>query len=153
MELVIRSLHTRDRDALLGMWCALWPPDPGDDHAPDVDARIAGRPATTLPLQTFVAESRALGVIGFVEVGLRSHADGCDPSRAVAFVEGWYVAPQARRAGIGRALVERAEAWGRRHGATEIASDTWLDRQSSIDAHQALGFEVVDRCVRFRKPL
>jgi aminoglycoside 6'-N-acetyltransferase I len=34
-----------------------------------------------------------------------------------------------------------------------MASDTWIDDETSIDAHQALGFEIVDRCVHFRKPL
>jgi aminoglycoside 6'-N-acetyltransferase I len=46
-----------------------------------------------------------------------------------------------------------AEAWTRGQGCTELASDTWLDNAGSQLAHRALGFEVVDRCVNFRKPL
>jgi aminoglycoside 6'-N-acetyltransferase I len=34
-----------------------------------------------------------------------------------------------------------------------MASDTWIDDEMSIDAHQALGFEIVDRCIHFRKQL
>jgi aminoglycoside 6'-N-acetyltransferase I len=40
-----------------------------------------------------------------------------------------------------------------RAGARELASDTWLDNAGSQHAHEALGFEVVDRCVHYRKAL
>ena len=35
----------------------------------------------------------------------------------------------------------------------ELASDTWIDNEKSQRAHEALGFEVVDRCVNYRKVL
>jgi len=35
-------------------------------------------------------------LVGFLEVGLRSHADGCDPAQPVGYVEGWFVAPDHR---------------------------------------------------------
>ena len=93
LDLNVRELSAGDRDALLAMWHALWPDDDPAEHAQEVDARIAGKPPSTLPLTTFIAEDAGGHAIGFVEVGLRSHADGCDPARAVAFIEGWYVAP------------------------------------------------------------
>jgi SAM-dependent methyltransferase len=34
-----------------------------------------------------------------------------------------------------------------------MASDTWLDSAASQHAHAALGFEVVDRCVHYRKTM
>jgi aminoglycoside 6'-N-acetyltransferase I len=34
-----------------------------------------------------------------------------------------------------------------------MASDTWIDDETSIQTHQALGFSIVDRCVNFRKSL
>ena len=37
---------------------------------------LSGTPASTLPLVCLVAEVDGL-VVGFIEVGLRSHADGC----------------------------------------------------------------------------
>jgi aminoglycoside 6'-N-acetyltransferase I len=46
-----------------------------------------------------------------------------------------------------------AEDWARSQGCYEVASDTWIDHESSQRAHEALGFEVVDRCVPFRKGL
>jgi aminoglycoside 6'-N-acetyltransferase I len=149
---VVRALERRDRDELLAMWRALWPEEVPGEHEGEVDARVAGSAIGTLPLVTFVAESSD-GLIGFAEVGLRSHADGCDPARAVAFLEGWFVAAKWRRRGVGAALVRRAEEWGKSQGALEIASDTWFDAQVSEAAHVALGFEVVDRCIHFKKAL
>ena len=32
-----------------------------------------------------------------------------------------------------------------------MASDTWSDNGPSARAHEALGFEIVDRCINFRK--
>jgi aminoglycoside 6'-N-acetyltransferase I len=86
-------------------------------------------------------------------VGLRSHADGCDGRHRVGFIEGWFVEPEHRGNGMGRALMQAAGAWARSHGCREMASDTWIDNDPSQRAHEALGFEVVDRCVHFRKAL
>jgi aminoglycoside 6'-N-acetyltransferase I len=152
-----RRMHVRraapgDAEEIAFLRSRLWPDGSIEDHRREVQDAVAGRPLSTLPLVTFVAEDNRR-LIGFVEVGLRSHADGCDPTRPCGFVEGWYVVPDQRRRGIGRALIERAEVWAREQRCTEIASDTWIDNPESQRAHAALGFEVVDRCVHFRKEL
>jgi aminoglycoside 6'-N-acetyltransferase I len=49
--------------------------------------------------------------------------------------------------------MRKAEDWSRRQNCREIASDALLDNLGSQRAHSALGFEVVDRCVTFRKSL
>ncbi len=131
---------------------ALWPHGTLDEHEREARAVLAGSAPSTLPLVLFVAEIGAQ-VVGFVEVGLRSHADGCDTARPVGFLEGWYVEAAERDKGVGRALVQAAEDWARSQGCTEMASDTWLDNEASHRAHLALGFEVVDRCVNYKKSL
>jgi aminoglycoside 6'-N-acetyltransferase I len=130
----------------------LWPDGSLAEHAEDAAAILAGQPPSTTPLVVFVAETEG-EVVGFVEAGLRSHADGCDPRRPVGFVEGWYVEEGHRRHGVGRALLQAAEDWARSQGCRELASDTWADNEPSQRVHEALGFEVVDRCVHYRKPL
>ena len=108
-----------------------------------------------MPVGVFVAESveEEERLVGFVEVGLRSHANGCDDSRPVGFVEGWFVWPDWRRNGIAGKLVAAAEDWARAQSCTEMASDTWIDNEGSQKAHEALGYEVTDRCVNYRKKL
>jgi aminoglycoside 6'-N-acetyltransferase I len=68
-------------------------------------------------------------------------------------VEGWYVNGEFRGRGVGRDLMRAAEDWARAQGCREMASDTWIDNEVSQRAHEALGFEVVDRCVNYRKNL
>lgn len=149
---LVRAARADDVDAVAAMRERLWPDGSLAEHRDEVVALIAGRPRSTLPLALLVAELDGR-LVGFVDVGLRSHADGCDPVRPCGFVEGWFVAPEARGRGVGRALVERAEQWAREQGCRELASDTWADNEESERAHLALGFEVVDRCVNFRKSL
>jgi len=113
-----------------------------------------------LPVTVLVAESGHADtqsadntLVGFVEVGLRSHADGCDESQMVGFLEGWFVHKGWRRVGIGRMLEAAAEEWASGQGCKEMASDTWIDNKTSQRAHEAMGYEVVDRCVNYRKKL
>lgn len=61
----------------------------------------------------FVAQDHDDSLIGFIEVSLRSHADGCDPSHPVGFIEGWYVKPVFRGRRIGAKLLREAERWAR----------------------------------------
>lgn len=91
-------------------------------------------------------------VCGFVEVAARPYADGCDTS-PVGFIEAWFVDPDMRRAGVGRALLAAAEDWARGRGYSEMASDALLDNTISHRAHEGAGYMEVERAVRYRKPL
>ena len=77
-------------------------------------------------------------------------APGCTTDR-IGYLEGWYVDPDWRHHGIGRALVQAAEAWAARQGCTEMASDTDPTYPASPPAHAALGYVEVQRY--FRKEL
>jgi aminoglycoside 6'-N-acetyltransferase I len=135
------------------MRVALWPNSSAEEHATELTAIVEGKPSVTMPHIHLVAEARDETLVGFLEVDLRSHADGCDPARPVGFIEGWYVAEGHRHQGIGKKLLKQAEDWARTHGCTEMASDTWIDNDVSQRVHEALGYEVVDRCVHYRKTL
>ena len=54
------------------------------------------------------------------------------------------VDPAARRAGLGRALVEAAEAHCRRAGCTAMTLSTGEDRRELFPYYGAMGYEVVD---------
>jgi aminoglycoside 6'-N-acetyltransferase I len=148
----VRAARLVDSDAIARMCAALWPDASAKEHGREVLQKIQGRGVSTLPVTIFVADAEAQ-LIGFAVVGLRSHADGCEESHAVGFLEGWYVIEGWRGRGVGRGLVAAAEEWARGHGCREMASDTWIDNEVSQRAHESIGFEVVDRCVNYKKSL
>jgi len=126
---------------------ALWP-----GFLPDHDAEtrkyFENRPQAPI---IFVAEADGR-LVGFLELDYRKYAPGCRSS-PVPFIEGWYVEPALQGRGIGRALVEAAEAHARAAGHHEIASDAELENTEGIAAHRALGYEEVERVVCFRRSL
>lgn len=154
-NLRIRPAQASDLDQLAGLFQALWPQTSAEEHAKELRLLLGGKAALvlTMPLTIFVAEGSDGRLAGFVEVDLRSHADGCNPSQAVGYIEGWYVAEDQRHRGVGRRLLAEAEGWARSHGCVEIGSDALIDNELSQRAHEALGYEVVDRCVHYRKRL
>jgi aminoglycoside 6'-N-acetyltransferase I len=119
-----------------------------EEHTHDLDAYFA----TPQSGVTFVVESTGGGLCGFIEVSLRNYAEGCMTS-PVAYIEGWYVDEHCRRRTLGTRLVQAAEAWARRHGLKEMASDTQIANAVSIQAHKVLGYEEVERLVCFTKAL
>ena len=151
-DIHIRLAQPSDCDQLASLRYRLWPESSAEEHRRELTSLLGGEPSGTLPIAILVAEASD-GVVGFLEAGLRSHADGCDPARPVGYVEGWYVTANRQRQGIGSKLLAAAEDWARRQGCLEMASDTWIDNGLSQRVHEALGFEVVDRCVHYRKPL
>ena len=144
-----RPVERRDVDAWAAMRHALWPEADADELAREC-ADFFVQPH--LIDAVFVAEKPDGKLAGFVELSLRSHAQGCDSS-PVPYIEGWYVATAARKRGVGRALIDAAERWAVDGGYSEIASDARLDNRASHAAHAALGFAETARNVHFRKAL
>lgn len=134
------------------MLLALYHGSTSSDHAPSID-RFFSREAQRelLPASVFVCERSAGGLAGFLELSVRNYAEGCGGE--VPYVESWYVDPDVRGTGIGARLMGAAEDWARAAGYEEIASDTTLDNPASQRAHEALGFEEIERSVHFRKKL
>jgi aminoglycoside 6'-N-acetyltransferase I len=152
-DVSVRLARPSDAERLAGLFVSLWSHVTLEEEIRTLQLILAGETPGTLPLALFVAEDAGGALTGFVEVSLRSHADGCDPARPVGFLEGWYVVEGWRRRGVGALLVRTAEGWARSLGCVEMASDALIDNDGSHHAHSSLGFEVVDRCVHFRKPL
>lgn len=148
----IRSVRPGDRSEWLRLLLSLYPHHLESEHAPAVDAFLTGGiHRDLLPAAVFVCEHPRGGLCGFVELSVRSYAEGC--SGPTPYVESWYVRAEVRGRGVGRALIAAAEQWAREHGYAEMASDAELENRASHAAHQALGFEEVERAVHFRKAL
>lgn len=133
----VRLMRPGEVADVVEMMRALWP------EAGDYDLRDE---------TVFVWERPGGGLGGFVSFSLRPWAEGCDSTPA-PYIEGWWVAPDVRRAGVGRALVEAVERWCRQHGYQELGSDVEPENTTSLEAHVALGFEPTLRLQFFRKRL
>jgi aminoglycoside 6'-N-acetyltransferase I len=119
-DIRIRLAQPSDRDQLALLLEALWPKSSVEEHARELTQLLEGKTPGTMPLIILVAEARDGVVVGFLEIDLRSHADGCDPSHPVGYVEGWYVDEQHRKRGIGRSLLAAAEDWARSQAALRL---------------------------------
>ena len=126
---------------------ALWPEESSVVSVEDMQAALAGDAAA------FLACDGSGLAIGFAEATLRRDYVNGTGSSPVGFLEGWYVTPQWRGRGVGRALVAAIEDWTRQQGCSELASDALLDNTASHAAHAACGFEETERVVYFRKRL
>lgn len=129
------------------MRAALWPDEDPVELADDLDELLSD------PTQVaFVAERDEGHLCGFTEASVRRYANSNDESPC-AFLEGWWVDPDVRGQGVGRALVAAVEEWARQQGFHELGSDALLDNTDSHAAHRALGFQERERVVYFRKLL
>jgi len=101
----------------------------------------------------FVALSTSNNPVGLAEAAIRTDYVNGTATSPVAFLEGLYVVPEARRQGIAAALITTVERWARDRGCRELASDALLDNEPGHRAHRALGFEETERVVYFRKAI
>jgi aminoglycoside 6'-N-acetyltransferase I len=143
----VREIAESDRAEWVRLRDALWPGSLWD-HDEETRRYFAARSSAMI---VFVAET-ADRIVGFLEMDFRPYAPAC-LSSPVPFIEGWYVEPEWQHRGIGRALVEAAEARARAMGYTEIGSDAEIDNADGIAAHRAVGYEEVERIVCFRRSL
>ena len=146
-DITIRHITAEDKPEWLRMRLALWPETSAGEHQTEMDEIFSD------PMQpVFVAVGKDGKLGGFLEAGTRKYADGCCTS-PVGYIEGWYVDEDLRGQGIGKSLVMATEDWARSQGLAEMASDTWLENEGSIQAHLKLGYEEVERAVHFAKKL
>ena len=145
----IAAVTAADANDLASLRHALWPHGSIADHLADAVATLA-KPEGWLSL---IARTESGLPVGFAEASIRhDYVNGCKTS-PVGFLEGSYVAPDHRRTGLAGQLVNGIEAWVRRRGCSELASDTAFDNLDSQNMHNALGFVETQRVVYFRKPL
>jgi aminoglycoside 6'-N-acetyltransferase I len=145
----IRAAVAQDRAEWIRMRYALWPDCSAERHQLEIQRVTAAEDRGAV----LVAVRENGSLCGFVELSIRhDHVDGAS-SVPVAYLEGWYVDPDARGAGIGRRLLEAAEQWAAARGLSELASDAELDNYSSLQAHRSCGFTETCRAVHFIKPI
>ncbi len=147
MNFTIRRAAYEDKPEWLRMRHGLWPDAPIEYLALNLDDLLDDEDTAV-----FMAFNEQGQPVGFIEVSLRSFAEGCATS-PVGYIEAWFVGELVRGQKLGQSLVHTAEHWAREKGCSEMASDTWLENETSIAAHLRLGYHEADRLVHFVKRL
>ena len=148
LKFTVRPLREDDFAGWFRLRKLLWDESSDAEHREEM-TDIIEHSETQLVL---IAETSDNRLVGFLEASIRPFVEDCLTDH-VGYLEGWFVEPSFRRRGIGRVLVEQAEAWARRKGCEEMASDSEVGNQLSLDAHIKIGYEVTSRLVHLRKDL
>ncbi|MES2128172.1 MAG: aminoglycoside 6'-N-acetyltransferase [Pseudomonadota bacterium] len=146
---MIEACTTLNQSDWIALRAALWPECPRAEHEAETSSIVAAPTS----LAAFLARDHRGNPIGLVEAAVRTDYVNGTMSSPVAFLEGVYVVPESRRAGIARSLISSVEQWALVVGCHEFASDALLANAESHAMHQALGFEETERVVFFRKVL
>jgi aminoglycoside 6'-N-acetyltransferase I len=101
----------------------------------------------------FIVRDENENAIAFMNISLRSDYVPGATHRPVAYVEGIYVKDEYRNQGVGTALIQAAQQWGRDRGCLELASDALIENTASHEFHTKMGFREVERTVFFIKPV
>ena len=144
----IRRLSAADRAQWAALRTALY-----TDADPETEpAQLAAEIDAVLARDdwaAFGAETADHALVGLIELFERNVAESCETS-PVTYVEGLWVAPQWRRRGLARQLLQAGMDWGRSRGRSEIASDVQIANLLSQAVHRRLGFEETERLVTYR---
>ena len=83
------------------------------------------------------------------------HAQIVEPlySERQLYIHALCVSAAYRRRGIGARLIERAEEWGRRRGASAVSLHSGFDRLSAHAFYRSLGYVHKNEQMNFTKPL
>ena len=125
-EGAMREANAADAGEVIALWHACGLTRPWNDPRADFARAIAGPASAVLVLR----EGEAL--VASVMVGHDGH-------------RGWVyylaVAPERRRAGLGRAMMDAAEAWLCARGAPKIQLMVREDNEAALAFYEALGLE------------
>jgi aminoglycoside 6'-N-acetyltransferase I len=128
----------------------LWPESSIEAHRAELARLLSAGDRGTV---ASIASTGSGGIVGFAEASLRTdYVNGCETS-PVTFLEGIYVAPDHRGAGIAMALCVAVGACRRAAGCREMASDADVSNTVNHAFHGAVGFAETERVVFFRKAL
>ncbi|MFC3192706.1 GNAT family N-acetyltransferase [Marinicella sediminis] len=127
----------------------LWPADAAQ-HINELNQYFTGQSVDIIKAYVLVDDNRQ--VQGFMELNIRNFAEG-SRSPQVPYVEAWYVSPVYQGQGWGKQFMHKAEQWALKMGHHELASDTEISNQLSINIHKHLGFVETERIVCLLKQL
>jgi len=139
----IRKAEEADLEEWVALRRALWPGYAEDALLDEARAILASPDEMCLLLVDPEA-----GAVGFVEAATHT-----GPKGPYGHVEGWYVTPEFRGRGYGRALIQQVESWCLHRAICLLTSDTDTAYPLSPDAHARAGFRKLHELTIFIKEL
>ena len=138
-----REAQTSDLEAWVRLRHALWPNSALEALSDEARSILSSSHAVC-----FLVVHPSQGVVGFAEAALYR-----SPNGPYCHVEGWYVTPDFRGRGHGKALIGCIEQWSLHRSIRLLTSDTDANYPLSPDAHARAGFTKIHELVIFAKEL
>ena len=108
-----READNRDRESWLRIRRTIWPHASPGAHERDIDAGFARQDG-----RWFVVVVEDRDPIAYLECRLRPAEDGVEG--ATGRIEAWYIAPNYRAGGVGRALIGFLRSWFQVRGCERL---------------------------------
>jgi GNAT superfamily N-acetyltransferase len=99
----------------------------------------------------FAAADLAGEIVGFVEASIRGADDSTDVNRPWCGIHNLMVKSDRRRIGIGKMLMEAAEAWARTKGLTDVRLTVFEFNEGARRFYARMGYRTFSR--QLHKPL
>jgi glucosamine-phosphate N-acetyltransferase len=130
----IKECNSRDFSGVFRLLEQLWPDLDLDFHRQQAvfDAYVEGD--ADVPLVAWVDRR----IVGFASLNIRN---SLWRTGTIAYLDTLIVDEEHKRAGVGAALVERAEDMARDRGCTYVELDSAFHRKDAHEFYEALGYE------------
>ena len=144
---MVKSAEVNDLGVLAGLAALLWQNHSAEDLFHEF-SKIMSKGES----QFFLKYEKDMPV-GFAQCQLRhDYVEGTETT-PVGYLEGIFVKEGYRNKGYAKELMAECEAWAKRNGCHEFASDCEIDNIGSFRFHKAMNFAEVNRIICFTKRL
>lgn len=144
---MVKSAEVNDLGVLAGLAALLWQNHSAEDLFHEF-SKIMSKGES----QFFLKYEKDMPV-GFAQCQLRhDYVEGTETT-PVGYLEGIFVKEGYRNKGYAKELLAECEAWAKRNGCHEFASDCEIDNIGSFRFHKAMNFAEVNCIICFTKRL
>ena len=144
---MVKSAEVNDLGVLAGLAALLWQNHSAEDLFHEFSKIMSkGESHFLLMFDYYMRVGFALCQLGHVFVVVTE-------TTPVGYLEGIFVKEGYRNKGYAKELLAECEAWAKRNGCHEFASDCEIDNIGSFRFHKAMNFAEVNRIICFTKRL